>query len=280
MDYPFPVFLAVLGAAFLHAAWNALVRGGQDPLLHTAAIVMWTGIYALPLLFFLPLPSPESWPFMVGSIVVHIAYYFTLAGAYRNGALTVMYPIIRGCAPLLVSIGSIVFVGEALSTGGWLGVALISTGVLGIALRSGLTNPSVGLKWALACSATIATYSIIDGQGARTSGNALSFAMWLFVLESLVFFAILARIGRGRALVQYIGVRLKGTAAGGFMSAVGYTIVLWAMTQAPLAAVSATRETSVLFATILGVWFLKERLKPRQWISAIGILAGLVVLRM
>lgn len=279
MDYPIHVFLAVLGAAALHAAWNALVRGGTDPLLHTAAIVFWTAVYAVPVVIVLPLPAPESWPLLGWGVAIHVVYYFTLAGAYREGSLSVIYPIIRGCAPLLVSLGSVAFIAENLSAQAWFGVGLISAGVLLIALRSGMARPARGIAWAVACSATIATYSIVDGQGARLSNNPIAFTGWLYITETLAFGSILFALGKGRALVSYIGARLKSTAIGGFMSAIGFAIVLWAMTHAPIAAVSATRESSVLFATLIGVWFLKERLSARQWVAAIGILAGLVLVR-
>jgi len=279
MDYPLPVFLAVLGAATLHAAWNALVRAGTDPLLHTASIVLWTGVYAIPVVILLPLPAPESWSYLFWGVVVHIGYYFTLAGAYREGTLSVIYPIIRGCAPLLVSVGSLIFLSENLTTQAWIGVTLVSLGVLVIALRSGMSRPRHGIAWALACSATIATYSIIDGQGARVSNSPIAFAGWLYITESIVFGAILVGLGKRKAFVNYVRVRLKSTAIGGFMSGLGFAIVLWAMTLAPIAAVSATRESSVLFAVVLGVWLLKEKLKLRQWLAAVAILSGLIFLR-
>lgn len=279
VDYPLHVFLAVLAAAALHATWNALVRGGSDPLLHTASVVGWTGVYALPTLFFLPLPSAQTWGVLALSIIVHIAYYITLAGAYRNGNLSTIYPIIRGCAPLMISVGSIVVLGETLDLTDWFGVALISAGVLIIALRSGLDNVRRALTWALACSLTIAVYSIIDGYGARTATNALSFAAWLFVTETIAFLALLTALGRGKMLRTYVQQRFKNTALAGMMSAIGYTVVLWAMSQAPVALVSATRETSVLFACALGALLLKEKLSSRQIIGALVILSGLVAMR-
>ncbi|AWB33579.1 DMT family transporter [Orrella marina] len=280
LDYPLHVFLAVLAAAALHATWNALVRGGSDPLLHTAAVVGWTGVFALPTLFFLPLPTPQAALVLVGSVIIHIAYYTTLAGAYRNGNLSTIYPIIRGCAPIMISLGSLVFLDETLNLTNWLGVLLISAGVLVIALRSGLENVARALKWALACSLTIAIYSIIDGYGARISGNALSFAAWLFVSESIAFWALLTALGRGKALRNYVRDRFRNTALAGIMSATGYTVVLWAMSQAPLALVSATRETSVLFAGVLGAILLKEKVRARQIVAASIILCGLIAMRL
>lgn len=280
MDYPLPVFFAVLGAAALHATWNAWVRGGSNPLLHTAALVIWTGIIAIPVAIILPLPNPASWPLMGLSIAIHVIYYFTLARAYTHGALSVVYPIMRGGAPVLVSLGTWLFIGESLSTTGWIGVLLVSLGVVAIAFKAKLERARSAIGWAAACSVTIATYSIVDGQGARLSQNVLSFTAWLFILESLAFTALLCMAGQGKALTSYIRARLGATALGGLLSAVGYAIVLWAMTEAPMALVSATRETSVLFAALLGVWLLKERLTIRQWAGACVIVVGLLALRL
>lgn len=280
MDYPLPVFLAVLGAAALHATWNAWVRGGSNPLLHTAALVIWTGVIAIPVAMVLPPPHPDSWPLLAASIVIHVFYYLTLARAYTHGALSVVYPIMRGGAPVLVSLGTWAFIGESLSTAGWLGVLLVSLGVLAIAFKAKLENARKAIGWAVACSVTIATYSIVDGQGARLSQNVLSFTAWLFILESIIFTALLSLAGQGKPLVSYIRARFTATAMGGLLSAVGYAIVLWAMTQAPMALVSATRETSVLFAALLGVWLLKEKLTARQWTGAVVIVAGLIALRL
>jgi drug/metabolite transporter (DMT)-like permease len=279
MEYSLPVFLTVLGAAVMHAGWNALVRSGNDPLLHTAAIVIWTGVIAVPFVIILPAPSSESLVILIYSVVVHLVYYFTLATAYRHAALSVVYPIMRGSAPLIVSIGAFWFMGESLSPDRWLGIALICAGVIGIALRSNLTHPRQTLTWALACSVTIATYTIIDAHGSRLSGNALSFAAWMYLIESIVFATVLTVIGKGRALYHYIGARLKATAAAGAMSATGYAIVLWAMTVAPVSLVSATLDSTVLFAAIIGVTLLREKLSLRQWFSALIIVTGLIALR-
>jgi len=280
MDYPLPVFFAVLAAAALHATWNAWVRGGSNPLLHTAALVIWTGIIAIPVAAVVPAPNPASWPLLALSIAIHLVYYVTLARAYTHGALSVVYPIMRGGAPVIVSLGTWFFLDESLSLAGWIGVLLVSLGVFAIAFKANLARARTAIGWALACSLTIAVYSIVDGQGARLSQHPLSFAAWLFILESLVFASLLAMAGQGRPLMQYIRQRMGATALGGLLSAVGYATVLWAMTQAPIAMVSATRETSVLFAALLGVWLLRERFSPRQWLGAFIIVTGLMALRL
>lgn len=280
VDYPFHVFVAVLGAAAMHATWNAWVRGGSNPLLHTTALVIWTGVFAVPFILVLPLPHRASWPLLALSIAIHVVYYLTLSRAYAHGALSVVYPIMRGMAPLMVSLGTWAFLDEAPGAMGWLGVVLISLGVLGVAFKASITEARTAIGWALACSTTIAIYTIVDGQGARLSQNSISFTAWLFLLEALVFAGLLTLAGQAKALGHYVRARLGSTAMGGLLSAAGYATVLWAMTQAPMAMVSATRETSVLFAALLGVWLLKERLMPLQWVGAMVIVTGLVTLRL
>lgn len=257
-----------------------LSGGGHDPLLHTASIVIWTGVIAVPFVIILPMPSNESLVVLLYSVVVHLIYYFALASAYRHAGLSVVYPIMRGSAPIMISLGAYLFMGESLAPDRWVGIALISIGVIGIALRSNMTHPRQTLTWALMCSITIATYTIIDAHGSRLSGNALSFAAWMFLVESVAFVVILTLIGKGRALYQYASARLKSTAMAGVMSATGYTIVLWAMAAAPVALVSATRETSVLFAAVIGVTLMREKMGVRQWLSAFTIVAGLIALRL
>ena len=269
----------MLGAAALHATWNAWVRGGSNPLLHTAALVIWTGVIGVPVAIALPMPNPASWPWLALSIAIHVLYYFTLARAYTHGALSVVYPIMRGGAPVLVSLGTWIFLGESLSPAGWLGVLLVSLGVLAIAFKAKLDKARAAIGWAIACSITIASYSIVDGQGARLSQNPLSFTAWLFILESIVFTALLGMAGQAKPLAAYMRARMGATALGGLLSAAGYAIVLWAMTKAPMALVSATRETSVLFAALLGVWLLREKLTARQWTGALVIVIGLLSLR-
>ena len=135
-DYPLPVFLAVLGSAVLHAAWNAVIRSGADRMLHTGAIVFWTGVIALPVLWFVAPPAPESWGFLAISNVVHMLYYVALASAYRTGNLSFAYPLIRGMAPLMIALGGLLVFGEALRPLGWAGILLVCAGVLLIAFRS------------------------------------------------------------------------------------------------------------------------------------------------
>lgn len=278
-DYPASVFLAVLGSAVLHAAWNAVIRSGADRMLHTGAIVFWTGVLALPVLWFVAPPAPESWGYLAASNAVHMLYYVALASAYRAGNLSFAYPLIRGMAPIMVALGATLLFDEALRPLGWTGILMVCGGVLLIAFRSRESGSKATILWSLLCAATIAVYSLSDGRGVRLSGSVGGYGAWMYVLEAIVFSAGLTMAGRGRALAVYIAGNWRSTLLGGAMSAAAYGISLWAMSRAPVALVSATRETSVLFAAMIGVWFLHERFTRRQWFGASAVVLGALLLR-
>jgi drug/metabolite transporter (DMT)-like permease len=277
------VSFAVLLAALLHASWNAMIKGGSDVLLDTAAIVAGAGLVALPFLFLVPLPAPASWPYILASVATHVAYYFLMINAYRSGDLSLVYPLMRGVAPLLTGLLAIVWVGEWPGAFGWAGMALISLGVMALAFRptrvgAALHGHGRAVGFALGNAGVIALYTLIDGTGARLSGNAWSYIVWLFVLDALPF-TIYMLATRGRSFVSALMQRRKRGLVGGSLSAAAYAISVWAMTQAPMALVASLRETSVLFATLIGARLLKEQLTPRRWAGAGAVVAGVVALK-
>ena len=256
-----------------------MIRSGADRLLHTGAIVFWTGVIALPALWFVAPPAAESWGFLGISNVVHMLYYVALASAYRTGNLSFAYPLIRGMSPIMVALGSALIFGEVLRPLGWAGVLLVCAGVLLIAFRSRGSGSRATIFWSLLCASTIAVYSLSDGRGVRLSGSVAGYGAWMYVLEAIVFVAGLSVAGRGRDLAVYVAGNWRSTLLGGAMSAAAYGISLWAMARAPVALVSATRETSVLFAALIGVWLLHERFTRRQWFGAGAVVFGSLVLR-
>jgi drug/metabolite transporter (DMT)-like permease len=270
---------AVLLAALLHAAWNAMIKGGRDVLLDTAAIVLGAGVVALPLLFVLPAPAPASWPYIAASIVTHCAYYWLIVNAYRSGDLSLVYPLMRGVAPLLTALLGIVWLREMPAAFAWLGMLLISAGVVLLALRTVNHAPSGrAIGFALTNAVVIAGYSIIDGIGARQSGNAWSYIAWLFALDAIPF-GLLMLVQRRREFIAAMRARAGRGLLGGALSAGAYAIPVWAMTQAPVALVASLRETSVLFATLIGARVLRERLTPRRWAGVAAVVLGVIALK-
>jgi drug/metabolite transporter (DMT)-like permease len=270
-----PVTLAVLGAALLHASWNALVKASQDKQLDTYAVSAGSGLLALLLLPFLPLPAPASWPWLAGSAVVHILYFIFLAGAYRWGELSYVYPVMRGGGPIIVAAtGALVF-GELLRGNEWLGVLLICGGIL--AFASG-RHDRRATAFALGNALVIGAYTLIDGGGARASGAPVSYTLWFFVANGIVITAMGVML-RGRAVPLYFRRHWLRAAAGGACALGAYGIALWAMTRAPVALVAVLRETSVIFAAVLGAVVLKEKLTRRRLIATGAVLAGLLALK-
>src|SRR5450830_821379 len=269
------VVALVLLAALLHASWNALLKSSGDRLVSLAIMTIGAGIGAIPLVLFTPLPHAAAWPYIVLSAVLHTGYNLFLIRAYRIGDFGQSYPIARGSSPLLVSIGAALLVGEQMSTT-WLGVALVSIGIISLANIKDRHNLSGPLA-AFTTGAFIAAYTVTDGIGARTAGNALAYAGWLFVLDSLPL-ALIFMWQQRRLPIAPQGRQNWLSLAGGIMSLLAYGIVIWAVTLAPMGTVSALRETSVLFAALIGAIFLGERLTRRRISAATLIAVGAIVL--
>lgn len=280
MALTWPVVAAVLFGALLHAGWNALVKAGHDKALDNAFIGLGGSLLAVPLVLVAGLPPPAAWPYLALSLVIHIGYYASLSRAYQHGDLSLTYPLMRGTPPLLVAAASGVFADEALSPLAWAGVAAISGGVLLLGLsRAALRSPPA-VGFALANAALIACYTIVDGLGVRVAGHAVQYVAAFFLVNGCLFTAfVFARRGR-RAVLAHArqrGLLMLGAAVA---SGLSYGIALWAMTRAPVAAVAALREVSVLFAALIGAWLLKEGFEARRLLGAAVVVAGVIAMRL
>lgn len=284
-----PVVMAVLCGAALHAGWNALVKSAGDKTLDTALVHLLGAVVALPFMLALGPPRPESWPFIGASLVIHVGYYIALAGAYEHGELGMTYPIMRGFAPLLVALASSTLIGEAPSAAAWLGIIGITLGValVGLAHPGEALHHRKALAFAFANAAIIAIYTVVDGLGVRTEvrtgGNALRYVMILFVLDGVPYPLLVwlrRSAGQRQRMLAYARGRWPVAALGGAASIGSYAIALWAMTRAPVASVAALRETSVLFAALLGTLLLKERFGLQRAAGTVVIVAGVMALRL
>jgi phosphonate utilization associated putative membrane protein len=279
MGITWPVLALVLTGALLHASWNALVKSSSDKTLDTALIHVLCSLLALPALLVLGLPPLHVWPYVLASLVIHVGYYFALAGALKHGELGLAYPLMRGTAPLLVAIGSFVFLGEAVRPLGWLGIVMVCAGVLMLGMSAGLLKHRKAVLFALSNAVLIAIYTVVDAQGARLSGHVGQYVALLFVLDGWPF-AVLVYLQRKGQVWEYARARWPLATFGALASLGSYSIALWAMTVAPVALVAALRETSVLFAVILGAWLLRERWTRWRVIGASTIVCGVVALRL
>jgi drug/metabolite transporter (DMT)-like permease len=278
---PFDVMLVVFLSAALHAAWNAVVKSGDDPVVDTVVVTIGVAAVGLPAIGVLPLPAPPSWPFLIASVVLHLAYYGLLVLAYREGDLSLMYPVMRGSAPAITAVMAALILGELPTWGGWIGILLVSTGVLLLAAdaphpRSG--NRFRPLLFAFLNAGVIVAYSLVDGTGARRSGHALGYTTWMLTISCVLFsgLALPTRIGRITAGLRRHFIKAL---AGGGCTIGAYSLALWAMTRAPIAPVAALRETSIVFSALLAVFFLKEKISPLRYVSIGVVTLGAVAIK-
>lgn len=287
------VIAAVLGAALLHATWNALVkgRGGQgDPLLSTVLVVGGGALASALLLPFVAAPAPSSWPFIAASSLTQTVYYLLLIEAYRSGDMSHAYPLMRGSAPLLVALFNGLLTGERLSGAQWLAVCLICGGVLAmmLAARTPAQPQAEGQAgsrqrrstvFALATACVIALYTMIDGAGVRRSGAPAAYTMWIFLLTGAAVTAWALRV-HANSLLRLAAARPLLVPLGGVSTLGSYGIALWAMTLAPVAAIAALRETSILFATAIAALLLRERVGRGRLLAVALIACGAVAMRL
>jgi drug/metabolite transporter (DMT)-like permease len=276
------VFSAVLAAAACHAGWNALLKLKLEPIVATALVAIASGLVVIPVAAWTGLPNSAAWPYVVASVIIHIGYYLALAEAYRTGDLGQVYPVARGSAPLMTAVLASVWIGEALGFYGWAGVVVLAGGILLLAVKGGRAAQAFDARsigFALLTSLTITAYTLVDGVGARLAGSAAAYTAWLFLLSAAAM-AVYGFARVGPRLLADFKANWGMAIAGAALSTAAYAIAIWAMTQAPIALVAALRETSVLFAALLGMLLLREPLLPVRIAAALVVLAGVVLLRL
>jgi drug/metabolite transporter (DMT)-like permease len=269
---PFSTILVLL-AAFMHAAWNALLRGGLNRAQSMAMMNATLGVAGFVLLAIAGLPASASWIYVVASGVLHWIYVALLVVTYRSGDLGETYPVARGSSPALVALGGSLFAGEWMNLPGIVGVGLVSAGIFTLAAAKGRLH-AMNLPWALATGVSIAAYTVVDGFGVRASGNWLGYtaAIFAFFIAAPLWF--LAR--RGTGFFKAPANEVLKSVGGGVISIAAYGAIIWAMQASPMGAVSALRETSVVFAALLGAAFLGERLTMQRIVACCIIAAGAV----
>lgn len=276
------VFLAVLGAAAMHAIWNAQVKVELDRFLSVTVLTLGMAVMVAPLAPFVEFPKAEVWPWIAASVMCHMGYKLFLISAYKAGDLAQTYPLARGTAPLLTTIGGVFLLKEYPSTAAVAGIVLLSLGTFVMSLRGGADLGRLNrhaVVYALITSLFIAGYTLTDGSGARLASSATSYAVWLFLCDaawSLVLFLML----RGRSQLPQLAANWKLGLTTGVLSGAAYWIAMWAMTKAPIASVAALRESSILFAMLISVFALGEKMTGWRAAAALGIVTGVVALRL
>lgn len=272
------VFAVVLAAAVLHAGWNAMAKAVPDRRV-AAGLLGVAGLVPSAIgVAVLPVPSPGSWPFIAASSVVSVGYLLLLTHAYHYGEFSQIYPLARGLPPLLVTVFAMVVLGERLGAAQLAGVGIVSVALTALIFTGGRPRPGTGLGLATATGVMIALYTVIDGVGVRQSGNALSYAVWRFLLESpLSIAASWALFGGGfwRAARQSAWLGLFA----GLLAMTAFAAVVWAQARAPLALVSAVRETSLLFSGFIGALVFRERLTAARLSATTVAIIGIALIQ-
>jgi len=270
----------VLVAALLHASWNAMLHGNRDRLLSMTWMSIAIGAVSTVVIMFTPWPASAAWSYIITSGFVHVVYNVTLIRSYRRNDLAQAYPIARGSSPLLVTLGAALFAHEAIGPLHVMGIAMISGGIIAIALE-GRHVSRAGALAALTTGATIALYTVIDGIGVRLSGGqALAYTAWMFMFYWLMPVLFVAKRGVTAlwAPVRTAPLAVGSSLAGGLVSIAAYGIVIWALQSGAMGAVSALRETSVVFAVLIGRTFLGETVSGKRWLACVIVAAGAVCL--
>ena len=267
----------VLLAAMMHAGWNALVKAVDDRAGVLAAVSAVHVLTGLALVLAVPPPAPASWPMIAASVALHFGYYILLFRSYALGDLSQVYPISRGIAPALVAVSAVVLIDEGLPPAGWTGIALVSLGVAILAFRRGAPQaPRGGVAFAICLGALIAAYSVADGIGIRRSDSVFGYIGWLFLLEFPVPLVIALRRHRSGGAIAPRVAMLGATA--GLFAVAAYGIVLYINAVAPLGAVSAVRESSVVFAALIGILVFGERPVAARLVASVVVATGVVTL--
>ena len=267
----------VLLAAVLHASWNALAKASSDPLVNISIVSSTGGALAIPGLFLLPLPGPETWGWLLASAAVHYVYQLALVRMYQLGDLSQVYPIARGLAPLGVAVLAALGAGEALAPLQIAGLLLASAAIISLSGLGDRGTPSGGgVGTALLTAALIGLYTFTDGSGVRTVEEPIHFIVWSFFLGAVPM-ALTTLAIRGRSAWPVLRAGGLQALGGGLMATFAYGIVLWAMSRTSMAAVSSLRESSVLFAAILGTRLLGEPFGRRRVVAAVALVTGLVL---
>jgi drug/metabolite transporter (DMT)-like permease len=274
------ITLMVLLAAMLNAGWNALIKVSGDRIAVMAVVTLLGSLLSALALPFVEMPDPASWPLLALAVLLHTGYHFVLPVAYNYGDLGQVYPIARGSAPLLVTLGAALFAGEILGPIPLFGVIFLAVGVMALAFdrRTGLSQNPRAVLFALGTGACIASYTLVDGLGARQAGSVLGFAVCLTVGDGLLTFVI-ALIWKAKAIKQVARTNLTPAVLAGGMQVGAYWIAIWALAHAPLGMVSALRETSVLFAALISTFILKEGFGTWRFVSAGLIACGIGLTR-
>ena len=274
------IFLIVILAAFLHAIWNAMVKREDDKYFSLTAIVLGHVPISIVVIFLTPTLSIQSIPYIFASAIFLAGYEWCLLSAYRLEDYTKVYPIARGTAPIFIVILSLLFLNINISKSELIGILVISFGIiiLGFQYIKTFKNYSA-MIYAIATGIFISCYSISDGFGGNLSNSPFNYTAWLMILNAIFFSILLKIMNMPTVPLKVLNKGKKIFFIGGTLSYIVYGTIVWAFTQAPVPLVAALRETSIIFALLIGTFFLKEKFTFLKAVATFIIFFGVVLLK-
>ena len=274
------VFIAIIIAAFLHAIWNAMVKKENDKYFSLTAIVLGHIPISIAVILFTPMLAIQSIPYIFVSVIFLTGYQWCLLSAYRLEDYTKVYPIARGTAPIFVAILSLLIFNISILKYELMGILIISFGIITLGLQKINTFKNFSaIVYALATGLFISGYSITDGYGARVSNSPLNYTAWLMILNAITFPILLRIMNKPGVVKKVLKKGKKIFFVGGTLSYIVYGTIIWAFTQASIPAVAALRETSIIFALLIGTFFLKEKFTLIKIAAVLTIFFGIILLK-
>ncbi len=264
----------IIGSGLVHAIVNAIFKAGRDKMSGRALIDGFSALLIAPAALFVPLPQ-HAWGWLAASWLLHALYLYTLIKSFEHADMTVAYPIARGLAPVLSATGAVALFNEPITRAVVAGIALIATGVVCIGASHRLRRE--GLVWALLTGLWIAGYTVVDAQGVRAAPSAASYIVWAFMMYGAGIASLFA-LSRGKAFLASAATQWRAGLLAGALSLVTYGLALGSFRIGATPRLAALRETSILFATVIAVVFLKERLTRARLAGILSIAAGALVL--
>ena len=279
--------ILALSAAVLHAVFGALQKGRHDPWLSRGAIDFSYGMMAAPFAFFVvPFPEPHMWPIFAGACVIHTLYKFLQAFAYTKGAYTVVYPVVRGTGPLFAVIGAYLLFGEVFTPVQWLGVAVLLAGIFGLAvynlifLQVNRDTLGVALGLAVATGLFVAFYTTYDAYGIRATADPFTFLAWFFLFDAFVMPPIAFLRWRNMPIRPEVLPLMQRGILGAVVAFLSFGSIMLATRLDKVGEAAVLRETSTVFAALIGWLVLKETVGPRRIALMALIAAGAVIVEM
>ena len=272
------VFFLILFAAILHATWNLIIKSLPDSLVAMGMMNLLQSIVFIPLVFLVPLPSDITWYFIFGSVILHNVYFITLGQTYNKDDLTIIYPIARGCAPVFVAILSLIILKEKISMQGTLGIIIVSLALLLLTAEHYKKKFNFYVfKISIFIALLISIYTLFDALGVRSTKNSFVYIAWIFFLEGWVTFAYVY-FQKKQKLYSLNSKEFIFICIGSILSFSAYAIILWSFKYLPAGYVASLRESSIIMATILGIFFLKEKVSKFRISSACIFFIGVVLI--